>query len=206
MYLELTGDTFVNGNAPDTAFGADAEPLYVHNYGPKYTLLQFDSAPIAGARILEARLSLTVESVAAPGTIELYPIVTSWDETTATYNNVPATETVPPVESTISADATAILFDMPGIAQRRADGTLPGAGILLRSDDAIRAVFGTKENGAGATLRVIVEFWEDSPEPGDEGRRRLDLTSVPAIIDEPGYYYLDRDWIFDDHVLWAARC
>jgi hypothetical protein len=195
--LPLTDDTFVNGNAPTVAYGATGEPLDVHTYGPKYTLLQFDAAVIAGARIRSATLTLTPRSVSAAGTVEAYAIVTSWSEMTATYDTMPAAESIVGAHNTIRAGATTFALDVGVLAQRWEDGSLPSAGVLLRTDNSIRALFESRETGAGATLSVIADFDPTPPPPEGNGRRRLGLSSAPVVIDEPGLYYLDRDWIIE---------
>lgn len=90
------------------------------------------------------------------GLVDLHAITQTWDESTVTYKTQPAFESSP--------------------AQR----------VLLRTDDPVRALLQSKENGTAATLVVTVV--------AENVRQPLDLSQVPIVIDEPGYYYLTRDW------------
>lgn len=188
--LPLTDDTFINGNDPATAFGDTSEPLYVHTWGPKHVLLQFDAAQIAGATVEEATLLVPLTDLQSAGVIDVYAVTTAWNESTASYDNQPTAEAVAAASRDVDMSnvGQAAIFDLTGVVQRWADGSLPAAGVLLVSSDPLRALFESKEIGVGAQLDVDI----DRPLTSD--RQTIDLSSAPVEIDEPGYYELDRDW------------
>jgi hypothetical protein len=86
-----------------------------------------------------------------------------------------------------------ISIDVTDVVRRWADGSLADGGFLLVTTDAIKAYFDAKEQpgGLAATLEV------DTGPPAYSGEAIvLDLSNADnCIIDEPGYYVLDRSWL-----------
>ena len=62
--LPLTDDAFVNGTKPDVNTGTWAN-IVVHNFGPKYGLVRFDAASIAGQDVSAATLTLYLNNLAS---------------------------------------------------------------------------------------------------------------------------------------------
>lgn len=186
--VPTNGDAFVNGNAPDQAFGSTNEPLYVHTWGPKELLVRFDTAGL-GTEVGGASLHLRLMDLGTSGTIDVYAVTSGWTEDSVTYNSLPTTEgaslssvTVSP--SQVGADVT---IDVTSAVRRWADGTLPAEGFLLTTSEPIRALFASKETGVAPALEVSAGAGAGRPEV-------LDLSMLPVDIDEPGMYVLDRNW------------
>lgn len=198
--LPLTDDAFINQNLPDLNLGAD-ENLFIHEYGPKYALVSFDAASIAGQAVNSATLTLYLNEIKNPGTIHFIAMESSWSESTVTWNSVNPGGPNPPQEDhetavfdlATSDEGSTISVDVTGAAQRWADGTLADAGFLIFTGDYIKAYFDAKEmpGGIPATLEV------DTGPPDFTGEAiTLDLSNPDnCIIDEPGYYVLDRTWL-----------
>ena len=192
--LPLTDDAHINGNAPDLNVGANAD-LFVHNYGPKHTLVRFDAASIAGLAVNDATLMLYLDSIARSGTISVHAITSSWDESSVTWNNQPPAETaeVAVVSLGTADEASVISIDVTGVVERWADGSLADGGFIIQTSDGIKAYFDAKEKTGGipATLEV------DTGPPAFTGEATvLDLSNPDnCVIDEPGYYVLDRTWL-----------
>jgi hypothetical protein len=93
--VALTGDAHVSSSRPSTNFGTLAN-LYVGNGNT--TLLQFDLATlpagVTAGQVSHATLTVFVNRVNTPGLVTLYPITSSWAESTATYNTPPTYGTV----------------------------------------------------------------------------------------------------------------
>ena len=164
--LPLTDDAFIKGNDPDTNLG-DRVNLYVHNYGPKYTLVRFDAASIAGLDVADATLVLWLKSNYRGGEMSVHAITSSWNEATITWNNKPPAE----AEATAVAEiydnygfrTRFIEIDVTTAVQRWADGSLADAGFLIVTSDAIKAGFESKERPDGTPAVLIVSTGEGAP-------------------------------------------
>jgi hypothetical protein len=191
--LPLTDDTFVNGNAPSASFGLTAEPLYVHSYGPKHTLLRFDAAALAGQSVLEATLRVYLRSLNAAGSIGVHAITTAWSERTATWATRPTFEPEALASLAVATDDVGgyVEVDITSLAQRWADGALPDAGVLLAPGTAGRALFASKEDGG--QFPAILEIRSEGTVPSQT--EVLDFSGdLPVVITKPGLYVLDRNW------------
>jgi hypothetical protein len=190
--LVTTDDTWLDGNRPDKSYGSGSEPLYVHNWGPKQLLVRFDATnldPAVDTAILEVRLT----DLWTTGQIDVYAVVEPWSESTASYNQSPATEPTPFTSVTVepSQIGSDVTIDVTTAVERWIDGSLPAEGFLLTTNDSIRAVFASKEIGAAPALDV------STGNGGGNGSRPhiLDFSSsLPVTIVEPGEYALDRNW------------
>ena len=93
-------------------------------------------------------------------------------------------------------------FDVTDTAQRWANGLLENHGFLIMTNDVVRAIFDSKEKSGGTppSLNVVTD---DVPPPPTSGIGTLpitlDLSNPPIVIDEPGHYILDRDWLMTDN-------
>jgi len=197
--LPLTDDAWINANSPSGNFGT-VESIFVHNWGPKYGLVRFDAASIAGQTVNSATLELYLSSIGASGDISVHAITSSWDETTVMWNNQPSTESVATaIVSLTTGDAGGtVVIDVTGAAQRWADGGLVDAGFLIVTSDSIKAYFDAKERAGGVPASLTVETAGGSVPPPYDGKAIvLDFTDPDnCTIDKPGYYILDRNWDF----------
>jgi hypothetical protein len=202
--LPLTDDAWINGNSPTTNFGIGTS-LTVHNYGPKFSLVRFDAAILAGRKITQAGLSVFVRSLGASGPVVVYPIVSSWSETTVTWARQPPTESSAVANVELTTAGTYIEIDVTSVVQRWADGALADAGFLLTTVEPIKAGLDSKELAGGNPARLTVSTSADT---GPE-TFVLDLSvRENCIIDTPGYYTLDRTWRLspDDQMDANAAC
>ena len=188
--LPLTDDAWINGNLPTTNFGI-ATTLTVHNYGPKFSLLRFDAATIAGKTVKHANLVVFVRSLGSAGTHTVYPIVSSWNESTVTWSRQPPTEATLVANVGLTAAPSLIEIDVTSVVQRWADGALPDAGFMLTTVQPIKAGLDSKELSGGNPAKLTVSTSEGT---GPE-TFVLDLSvRENCWIDTPGHYTLDRTW------------
>ena len=195
LQLPLTDDAWINGNQATTNYGG-ATALNVHNYGPKFTLVRFDAAPIAGKTVTRATLLVFLRSIGPSGQMTVYPIASSWNEGTVTWALQPPSEATATakIALTTAMAGTVISIDVTSVAQRWTNGSLADAGFLLSTVNPIKAIIDSKELAGGTPVRLQVET-------GDAlGAIVLDLSDPEnCAIDQPGYYVLDRSWYFSPH-------
>ena len=192
--LPLTDDTWINGRSPGSLYGGQSS-LFLHNYGPKFVLVKFDPAALgAGANVDSATLRLTLTAAKAPGTIDVLEVAENWDEDSVSWNNQPALRSLA-ASLTLSSDDIAALaggslvleFDVTTTVADWVDGNLAPEGFMLQTADGLRAFF-----AAGAAELIVDSGGSGSiAMPG-----RLDLSSIPVVIDQPGNYFVDQDWDF----------
>jgi len=193
--LPLTDDAWINGLSPTTNRGT-ATTLTVHNYGPKFSLVRFDAAMIAGKTVKQANLVIFVRSLGSAGTLTVYPIVSSWNESTVTWARQPPTEATAIANVGLTTAPTTVEVDVTGVVQRWADGALPDAGFMLTTVAPIKAGLDSKELAGGIPATLTVSTSEDT---GPE-TFVLDLSvRENCSIDTPGYYTLDRTWWLSPH-------
>jgi hypothetical protein len=193
--LPLTDDAWINGNFPTKNFGI-ATTLSVHNYGPKFSLVRFDAATIAGKKVRQANLAIFVRSLGSAGKLTVYPIVSSWNESAVTWARQPPTEATAIADVELTAAPNLVEIDVTSVVQRWADGALPDAGFMLTTVEPIKAALDSKELSGGnpATLTVYTSD-DNGPETFV-----LDLSvRENCSIDTPGYYTLDRTWWLSPH-------
>jgi len=196
--LALTDDTHIADDAgvwlqADRNYGS--RPLMlVHDWGPFYALVRFDAAAISGQNVDSATLRLYLADLRAGGTISVHAITSPWTESSVTWNTRPSFE--PAAETVIeigSADVGSIVsVDITHLVAQWASGAAQNHGLLLRTTEPVRAVFDTKETlgGVPAELEVMATTGPSVY------AKVLDFTDPDScIIDEPGYYILNRDWI-----------
>jgi hypothetical protein len=193
--LPLTDDAWINGNAPTTNFGM-ATTLTVHNYGPKFSLIRFDAAAIAGKTVQQANLVIFVRSLGSAGTLTVYPIVSSWNESTVTWARQPPTEAAAIANIALTNAPDLVEIDVTSVVQRWADGAIPDAGFLLTTVEPIKASLDSKELAGGNPSKLTVSTSADT---GPE-TFILDLSRPEdCTIDSPGYYVMDRTWWLSPH-------
>jgi hypothetical protein len=198
--LPLTDDAHISDDVgiwsfADTNFGS-APDLFVHNYGPRRTLVRFYAASITGQAVSGARLSLHLNNIKASGPITLFAVTSSWNEASVTWNLQPPVEatSLAAMDLTTADVDTVIVIDVTDAVQRWADGSLADAGFLITTTEPIRAFFDSKEKSGGipATLEV-----DTGPIPDTGEATTLDFNDRDnCTIGEPGLYILDRSWNF----------
>lgn len=195
--LTLTDDAYIHGLRPTSVYGLQ-DDFFVTSYGPKQGLVRFDAASIAGLEINSATLNLYLNDIERAGTISIHAVTSSWNESTVTWDNQPPAEiSATAVVSLAPADEEAVVsIDVTEVVERWADGSLADGGFLIVTADSIKAYFDAQEKTGGtpATLEV------DTGPPAYSGEAIvLDLSEPDnCIIDEPGYYVLDRSWLLSE--------
>jgi len=197
--LVLTDDTHIADDAGDW-LQADrnygSRPLMlVHDWGPFHALVRFDAAAISGQTVDSATLRLYLADLRAGGSIRVHAITSPWTESSVTWNTGPSYEPVPEAVIAVgSADVgSTVSIDLTDLAAKWASGAVQNHGVLLRTTEPIRAEFDTKETPGGVPAELEIMA---STEPSVYAKV-LDFTDPDdCIIDEPGYYILDRSWDF----------
>ncbi|MGI9224241.1 MAG: DNRLRE domain-containing protein [Woeseiaceae bacterium] len=192
--LPLTDDAFTLGTRPTANYGA-WDDIFVTSYGPKQGLIRFDAASIAGQEINGASFNLYLNDIANGGTISVYAITSSWSESAVNWDNQPPVEAAATavVDLATADEGSIITIDVTDAATRWADGSLADAGFLIVTSDNIKAYFDAQEKVGGIPVTLEV----DTGPPAYSGEAIvLDLSNPDGcIIDEPGYYVLDRSWL-----------
>lgn len=193
--LTLTDDAYVHGLYPTVKMGSAAS-LNVHTYGPMHSLVRFDPAAVVGLTISRATLTLYLRTLDGPGSVSVHPILSSWNEDTVTWVLQPPSEAAAAASFDVMSAGVTVTVDVTEVVKRWADGTLAHAGLLLKSPTVKKAYFDSKERSGGfaATLHVTTGSVSDTA-------RILDLSKADGcVINEPGQYVLDRDWLFTPHL------
>ena len=117
--LEVSSDTFANGNAKDTNYGNNTILSYGTfsgtNYGIAYLHLPTPSLN-AGEQVSRVRLYLTNYFTNRPaGTVDVSSPNTAWAEGTLTYNNQPARTLVSNVSVGAQAPSQQYIIDLTGL-------------------------------------------------------------------------------------------
>jgi len=192
--LPLTDDAYIHGLRPTSNYGTQ-DVIFVTSYGPKQGLVRFDAASIAGLEINSATLKLYLNDIERAGAISIHAILSSWGESTVTWNNQPPAEAsaTAVVELSTADEGAVISIDVTEVARRWADGSLADGGFLIITADSIKAYFDAHEKSGGITAALDV----DTGPPAFTGEAvTLDLSDPDnCIIEEPGYYVLDRTWL-----------
>lgn len=153
----LTQDTFIIGSQPNANKGSNST-IAVQASAPKHGLLQFDTSAFSGT-VSSATLTLNVTKVNAAGQVDVYPIASTWSESSVTFNTMPGLGSMLTSFAVSAADVgSTVSFDITALAQDWIDGTA-NFGIVLISAGA-NVKFGTKEGGLGAMLDVELGMLE----------------------------------------------
>ena len=180
--LPLWDDTWIRAGKPDRNYG-DYTYLKINKPGGQQTLLRFDAAAISGQSVSRATLKLYATSITNRGDISIYAITSSWSETNVTWNLRPPTEAFPVAMAGISSSDIVISVDVTAVVQRWADGSLPDAGLLIKTSDVTRAYFVSKEGGISGASAAELEV-----ETGGEPASMVDRISVlngPERVGDP---------------------
>ncbi len=144
---------------------------------------------LSSAQVASATLDLSVidttltgfgasPSAGSPITVNLFPLLAGWDETTVTWNTIPAAG---PLETSLAINAInqTVSFDVTNLVQDWLDTPLANFGLLLEADAAVGgspswvyAVFSSSTGGQAPVLNITAV-----PEPSS---LLLALCAVPA--------------------------
>ena len=150
--LTPVADTWVGGDAPTTAHGAD-KALYTDSSPTKATYLKYDLSTLAGATVVNAQLKITTTSSAYSGSPGVQTVRslddTAWSEATMTYS------TRPPVGSALrsvsgTSPATTYTITLPASLVQGGVGGLFALAIDTTGDDAF--YIGSRESATPPQL------------------------------------------------------
>ncbi|HKD61332.1 MAG TPA: DNRLRE domain-containing protein, partial [Terracidiphilus sp.] len=126
------GDTYSNSARPATNFGSQTTLLMQEGAN---IYIQFNLATLpSGASVSRATLRLFASGVTTSGSFDVYPVDSSWTESTLNYNNEPslgASVTSPPIAVNTSSVNQFVLIDITSLVQGWVAGTVPNNGIAL---------------------------------------------------------------------------
>jgi hypothetical protein len=158
-----SGDTFVSSVTPKLNYGSGISLLV----GPGTTsYLQFNLSGIpAGATLSKVSLRLYVDAVIGSGSIDIYQVNKSWNESTLTFNTpapalgVSATGGNPRSITSASCNQF-LLIDITSLAQGWVKGTIPNDGVAIAlSSGSGTFSFDSKESlltGNGPELEIVM--------------------------------------------------
>ena len=192
VVLPVTDSAWINGNQPTSNRGQDSI-VFVHDFGPKYGLFKFDTAAAGGTIVNSAFLRLRLVDARASGTIDVYEIRESWDESTVTWMGQPRTAGVvtsfditdQDLDTLAGGQDVNIDVDITQTVRDWISGVQVSEGVRLTAIDPVRSMFSATE----ASVVIDADTMANVATPGV-----LDLSSLPVIINRPGLYYLDRNW------------
>jgi len=190
--LTLTDDSWVNNAAPATNYGQNAV-MYTHQWGPRRSLVKFDTGSINGEVVDSAILKFHVSSAKNSGIIKIHMITSAWQEENVNWINMPTFEVLPVASFGISASDTlsTIEIDMTAATRKWSNGDVENFGFMMITSDNIAATFLTKDFTADPLRAPTLEVTTSSSIPVSTV---MDLSTLPYVIDQPGFYTLDRNW------------
>jgi len=196
MSLTLTDDSWINKAVPDSNYGQNVG-MYAHRWGPRRSLVKFNSKSLSDEVVDSAVLKLYAQNVNSEGTINIHMITSVWQEESVNWDNMPTFQASPIVSFEISASNidSVIEIDITATVQQWVNGNAENYGLMMITSDNIAAKFYTKEflsdPSRAATLIV-----NTTSIPEDQANV-MDLSKLPYIIDQPGLYTLNRNWKLD---------
>ena len=158
----LTDDARVVPAFPSTNFGASAN-LKVRGSGPIRTFLKFDLSTLppgtVGSDVSKATLTLWVNLLAAPGSVDVQPVSGTWDEGSITATLASSLSLGATVgTAAVSAAGKFVTVDVTSLVQDWVDGNVTNDGLALVANPGTPGVsvrFDSKEN-VGTTFFVAL--------------------------------------------------
>lgn len=163
--LPLTDDTWIRASSADRNYG-DIESMRVSSWGRKRAMVRFDAAALSGQPISRATLKLYLSRLRTSGDISIHAITSSWNESSVTWYTQPPAETSAVAMAGLSTSdlGSVVSVDVTEVAKRWANGSLPDAGLLIKTNGGIEAYFATKEGGTGGGSAAELEVQTGPPE------------------------------------------
>lgn len=183
--LPLTDDTWIHAASADINYGNTGSML-VSSWGRKRPLVRFDAAALSGQPVSRATLKLYLSNVRTNGDITVHAVTSSWFESSATWNAQPPTETSAAAMVSLSRSdiGTVVSVDVTDVAKRWASGSLPDAGLLIKTALGLEAYFTTKE---GAASGVPAPELEVQTGPAESMVDRIPVLDGYRVLGDPPY-------------------
>ena len=146
----LLSDTHVRAAKPDRNYN-NTNNLHVYQGVTRSTLLQFDTSAFSGT-VTSATLTLLVETVVNPGSIEVRRLLSAYDPATVTFATQPTSGVaIDGAVNIIPGDATNVItIDITPAAQAWLDDPSSNFGIILLATNNARVRFASTESGTTA--------------------------------------------------------
>jgi RHS repeat-associated protein len=141
--LAATADTFIDSGFPDSSYSSDPElksGTYNSGTNKLRTLMKFDSSPISGTHVLSATLKLyeTWSWSCTARQVNIYRATSDWP-LSVTWNTRPSTNGFLQASANVAkghdsgCPAGWVNFDLQGLAQAWADGSVPNYGFYVQA-------------------------------------------------------------------------
>src|SRR5437764_593149 len=88
----LLDDAWTDSGSGNANHGDDANLVVTQGAKKSYLLFDFSNFPAGttGSNVAQATLKLWVNSVTASGTVDVFPVTSTWAEETVTFNSAPS--------------------------------------------------------------------------------------------------------------------
>jgi hypothetical protein len=141
--LAATADTFIDSGFPDSSYASDPElksGTYNSGANKLRTLMKFDASPISGTHVLSATLKLyefwswscTARQVNIYRATSNWPLSVTWNTRPSTNGFLQASANVAKGHDS-GCPAGWVNFDLQGLAQAWADGSVPNYGFYVQA-------------------------------------------------------------------------
>lgn len=155
--LPLKGDAQINSAAPATRYGASA----TLNVSKKNSaLMEFNLSDVlpsgtTAAQVLRARLIVFPGEVSTGGTVNLYEVTSSWNESSVTYATRPRIASTPVTSNAITAANSFHDFAVTGLVQSWVRTPASNFGIELQASGSTNITLDSKENAATSHPAIL---------------------------------------------------
>jgi RHS repeat-associated protein len=141
--LAATADTFIDSGFPDSSYASDPElksGTYNSGANKLRTLMKFDASPISGTQVLSATLKLYEfwSWSCSARQVNIYRATSNWSGS-VTWNTRPSTNGFLQASANVAkghdsgCPAGWVSFDLQGLAQAWADGSVPNYGFYVQT-------------------------------------------------------------------------
>ena len=196
--LAATADTFIDSGFPNSSYASNPElksGTYNGGTNKLRTLMKFDSSPISGTQVLSATLRLyeTWSPSCTARPVNIYRATSDWS-LAVTWNTRPSTNGFLQASANVAkghdsgCPAGWVSFDLQGLAQAWADGSVPNYGFYVQAASETDNLGWKKFNSynAGSNAPVLTVTYNSYP------NTPTNRSTVPATVCVTG---ASRPWI-----------
>lgn len=160
----LTGDAQIDSAAPATRYGASAT---LNVSGKNSALMEFNLSDMlpsgtTAAQVLKARLIVFPDAVSKGGTVNLYQVTSSWNESSVTYATRPRIASTPVTSNAITVANSFHDFTVTGLVQSWVRTPASNFGVELQASGSTNITLDSKEN-ASTSHPAILEIVLSGP-------------------------------------------
>jgi len=144
----LTGDTQINSAATTTNYGSSATLQVGSGYS---TLMQFDVATLlpsgtTASQVQHARLVIFPDKVTTSGTIDVYPVTSTWKEGSVTYATKPTVSATATTTATIGTANQFVELTVTSLVQSWITTPASNFGLEIEGTGSTNITMDSKEN------------------------------------------------------------